>query len=817
MIKTSHAHLNLNQAQTDLLDQMCDLYTKAKHTGFKLIAKNNVKLFKNNLTTKDIVTSLSSEQRKLLATQFNLTGRHVNSINIELGMIISAYVEQRNTHLADLQYSLTQINKSIAKYNKTNLVLCNKFPILKQSNLNKQINVYQQFIIKSKKIKLDKKLKNATKFIFNYKNCNLPSIIKSVNLKSLLLTPEYKHIDSKLLVATQSYGKNLFQLRLLNQKLSRLKNKITKIENDINQGKIRICFGTKALFNQQNITANILNDNSSKFNAQSVLFKDHIDWLTSWYDSRSHQFLITGAGEESSGNQNCNAHLNDKSLFNIRLRLPDNLIKNSKDKFLTIKDVDFGKNNPLLQSSLSSETKEVKILTIAEKAYLKELKNTVFELKKSRFSLIKEIRLLKKSNTATDKRILKLDNEIIKLQKEIEFKSDIFTFNNNEINEANSSEEKDLLRTRKKKVAIPITYRFVKNTERNSPKYGKWSVHFTVEVKEPEIITDISLGSIGVDLNENHLAVTEVDSAGKLIQSFNIYFNPETYNSEKNNHNKGSINPFRLIDSNNNTLITLAFIENQFKLNEKIDKKSHISLSKISTDKTHNILGNAIKIVTDLSLRTGKPIIIEKLDFTQKKKQLVSTYKLDNKKFNYNHMISSFAYSKFKELLKSQAARSGLQVIEVNPAYSSLIGLVNYVKPLGLSIHMSASYVIAQRGLNKNTKVTKNKLNNYKIDEKPRIIKIDNKNKLEIYTKSKVYLLDYIVNSNLTEDIPDNEWSVISNLYKTLQKDIYKENLQHKKLTQQLKSMMKSLPALSDELDLSYLFSEDNLQVIEAQ
>ena len=48
------------------------------------------------------------------------------------------------------------------------------------------------------------------------------------------------------------------------------------------------------------------------------------------------------------------------------------------------------------------------------------------------------------------------------------------------------------------------------------------------------------------------------------------------------------------------------------------------------------------------------------------------------------------------------------------------------------------------------------KSNNYKIDNKPRLIKIDNKNKLEIYTKSKVYLLDYIVNSNVTEDIPDN-------------------------------------------------------------
>ncbi|MBC7475856.1 MAG: hypothetical protein H7263_16355, partial [Candidatus Sericytochromatia bacterium] len=532
----------------------------------------NVTLFKDNsdkLTPKDIVTSLSSEQKKYLATQFNLTGRHVNSINIELGMIVSSYVEQRNTYLIDLNYSQTQITKSITKYNKNNLELEYKFPILKQSNLDKQIHSYQEFIIKSKKIKLDKKksLKPSNKFIFNYKNSTLPAVIKSVNLKSLLLTPQYQHIDSKLLIATQSYGKNLFQLSLLNKKLGRLKTTINRIEKDINQGKIKICFGTKTLFNQQNITNNILNDiNNSKFNAQSGLFKDHIDWLTSWYDSRSHQFLITGAGEEPSGNQNCNAHLNDKGLFNLRLRLPDNINKNSKDKFLTIKDVDFGKNNFLLQSSLSSETKEVRILTIAEKIEIKELKNTVFELKKARFKLTKEIRLLKKSNTATDKRILKLDNEIIKLQKEIEIKSDIFILPNNKVNKKlNDTKAKDLLRTRKKKIAIPITYRFVKNIDRNSPKYAKWSIHFTVEVNEPEIITDIISGSIGVDLNENHLAVTEVDSAGKLIQSFNIYFNSETYNSEntKNTDNQRVKNKqFKLVDSNNNSLITLALADN---------------------------------------------------------------------------------------------------------------------------------------------------------------------------------------------------------------------------------------------------------------
>ena len=61
------------------------------------------------------------------------------------------------------------------------------------------------------------------------------------------------------------------------------------------------------------------------------------------------------------------------------------------------------------------------------------------------------------------------------------------------------------------------------------------------------------------------------------------------------------------------------------------------------------------------------------------------------------------------------------------------------------------------------------------------------------------------------------EWSVVSNLYKSLQKDIYKEKLHNKKLNLELKSLMESFPAPNDGLDLSYLFSDDNLQEHDTQ
>lgn len=40
-----------------------------------------------------------------------------------------------------------------------------------------------------------------------------------------------------------------------------------------------------------------------------------------------------------------------------------------------------------------------------------------------------------------------------------------------------------------------------------------------------------------------------------------------------------------------------------------------------------------------------------------------------------------------------------MEVIEVNPAFSSTIGAVNYAHRLGISVHQGAALVIARRGL----------------------------------------------------------------------------------------------------------------------
>jgi len=62
-------------------------------------------------------------------------------------------------------------------------------------------------------------------------------------------------------------------------------------------------------------------------------------------------------------------------------------------------------------------------------------------------------------------------------------------------------------------------------------------------------------------------------------------------------------------------------------------------------------------------------------------------------------MLSGWAYSRFYELLKSILSNRGIYLIKVNPAYTSLIGLVKYACQYGLPSDCAAAIAIARRGM----------------------------------------------------------------------------------------------------------------------
>ena len=93
------------------------------------------------------------------------------------------------------------------------------------------------------------------------------------------------------------------------------------------------------------------------------------------------------------------------------------------------------------------------------------------------------------------------------------------------------------------------------------------------------------------------------------------------------------------------------------------------------------------------------PIVIEKLDFGRKKASL------REKGWRYARMLSNFAYSKFDSMLTSRCESYGIQLLHVNPAYSSRIGLVKYLKMYGLSSDTAAALVLARRALRHSERV----------------------------------------------------------------------------------------------------------------
>ena len=58
---------------------------------------------------------------------------------------------------------------------------------------------------------------------------------------------------------------------------------------------------------------------------------------------------------------------------------------------------------------------------------------------------------------------------------------------------------------------------------------------------------------------------------------------------------------------------------------------------------------------------------------------------------------SLFAYGKIKAYFLSRGYRQGVEVIQVNPAFSSVIGRVKFMERYGLTVHQAAALVLARR------------------------------------------------------------------------------------------------------------------------
>ncbi|MEW6049189.1 MAG: hypothetical protein AB1609_22420, partial [Bacillota bacterium] len=183
-----------------------------------------------------------------------------------------------------------------------------------------------------------------------------------------------------------------------------------------------------------------------------------------------------------------------------------------------------------------------------------------------------------------------------------------------------------------------LTYRFLRRERKGKPV---WYVQVMLEREDAPVVTSGLLGALGVDLNPGLVATAWIDRCGNPVSWRHI----------------------RVLTRGR--------------------RRHQVTAS----------LAEAAADVVAWAKAEGVPIVVERLDFEKKKARLREMGA------GYARMLSGFAYSKFHALLLSRAAREGVEVIEENPALTSVIGQVKFGPGYGLSPHAAAAVAIARRGV----------------------------------------------------------------------------------------------------------------------
>jgi hypothetical protein len=85
---------------------------------------------------------------------------------------------------------------------------------------------------------------------------------------------------------------------------------IAQLQQDRDNGTIRLCFGSKKLFRSQ-------------FYPEQNGYASHEEWLSAWQAARNSQFFVLGSKDETAGCQGCVATVADDGSITLRLRLPN--------------------------------------------------------------------------------------------------------------------------------------------------------------------------------------------------------------------------------------------------------------------------------------------------------------------------------------------------------------------------------------------------------------------------------------------------------------------------------------------------------------
>ena len=327
------------------------------------------------------------------------------------------------------------------------------------------------------------------------------------------------------------------------RRLESLRFRLARVEQDIAEGKVRLCFGSGKLFRAQH-------------HLEANGYADHGEWLAEWRRRRDDSFFVLGSRDEAGGCQACVATVSEDGSVTLRLRLPD-CLAGEHGKYLVFEGLHFNHGHHQVVAALDS---------------------------------CREYRKYRREHPG-------------------EPQGDVPSW-----------------------LGQAVSYRFKVDAK-------GWRVFATVDREEVPVVTDSRRGALGVDLNEDHLAVTETDSWGNWVHSFSV------------------------------PLVTHGKTARQ----------------------AEALTGDAVAEVVEYAGSVGKPIAYEKLDFRGKKASL------EGESPGRARMLSSFAYGRFRAYLVSRGHREGVEVVGVNPAFSSIVGRVKFMERYGLTVHQAAALVLARR------------------------------------------------------------------------------------------------------------------------
>ena len=125
------------------------------------------------------------------------------------------------------------------------------------------------------------------------------------------------------------------------RRLASLKEDLAFLKKDLQEGRIRLCFGSKKLWRAQ-------------FNLEANGYTCHADWLKDWKESRAREIFFLGSHEEMQGNQSCSAFLQEDGTISLRVRLTNGLAS-KYGKYFWIHGIRFTYGNKEVLAALEAQ------------------------------------------------------------------------------------------------------------------------------------------------------------------------------------------------------------------------------------------------------------------------------------------------------------------------------------------------------------------------------------------------------------------------------------------------------------------------------